>query len=59
MATYDRPPIESTWIEPESVANDETKPEYPYNNIQLVKEFVFNMANQKTLLKCTPMVTKL
>lgn len=34
MATYDRPPIESTWIEPESVANDETKPEYPYNNIQ-------------------------
>jgi hypothetical protein len=34
MAQYDRPPIESTWIEPESVANDETKPEYPYNNIQ-------------------------
>jgi len=34
MATYDRPPIESTWIEPESVANDETKPEYPYNNTQ-------------------------
>ena len=34
MATYERAPIESTWIEPESVANDETKPEYPYNNIQ-------------------------
>jgi len=34
MATYERPPIESTWIEPESAANDETKPEYPYNNIQ-------------------------
>ena len=34
MATYERAPIESTWIEPESPANDETKPEYPYNNIQ-------------------------
>lgn len=34
MAKYDRAPIESTWIEPESDANTETKPEYPYNNIQ-------------------------
>lgn len=33
MAEYVRAPIESTWIEPESAANKETKPEYPYNNI--------------------------
>ena len=34
MATYERAPIESTWIEPESAADKETKPESPFNNIQ-------------------------
>jgi hypothetical protein len=29
----DKPPGDLGWLEPESAANDETQPEYPYNNI--------------------------
>jgi hypothetical protein len=34
MATLPQPPTDNLWTEPESAANIETPPVYPYNNIQ-------------------------
>jgi hypothetical protein len=34
MATIPQPPSDNLWTEPESAANIETPPVYPYNNIQ-------------------------
>lgn len=34
MAEYSPPPSNNMWLEPESAANADAQPQYPYNNIQ-------------------------